>query len=450
MNLVLLFALWCQASVSDAATLASYHRSSAQLRGAASLATSSGVSVQLQRRSLSETKQNKKMAYFGQIRLGSPPQNFSVVFDTGSGNLIVPGTACKSSACTMHKRFDAQQSSSAQSMMCDGSALQAGDVADQIKITFGTGQITGDCNRDRICIGSSCTDVDFIASVDESDQPFAAFSFDGVLGLAFDNMAQGEQFSVMSRLVSDKALQQPIFSVFFSSSDTETSEITFGGVQPAHMEAEPFWVDVSGTSGYWEVRIDDIAFNDEPQHICEDCKVAVDTGTSMLAGPTSVIGDLRAKLGDAMSRCEGLQAFPKLGFLIGGRVLNLMAEDYVNVDEHCALSFMDLDVPPPKGPLFVFGIPFLTRFYTIYDLANKRVGFSVAKHEGLAPEGLLSLALERRPAASAAPAADPASQSQAAAPPAVPLAPQAAGKVASVALASVDVADKSGAGAGGR
>merc|ERR1719359_631381 len=48
-----------------------------------------------------------------------------------------------------------------------------------------------------------------------------------------------------------------------------------------------------------------------------------------------------------------------------------------------SFSLMALDVPPPKGPLFIFGDPFLRRFVTIYDRQGPRVGFAVAKHDNM-------------------------------------------------------------------
>merc|ERR1719162_2209728 len=84
----------------------------------------------------------------------------------------------------------------------------------------------------------------------------------------------------------------------------------------------------------------------------------------MLAGPTRLIKELRLKLG-VNSDCSGVDALPKLGFIVGGRVLNLMPSDYVDrSDTKCEVSLMSLDIPPPNGPLFIFGIPFLQRFYT--------------------------------------------------------------------------------------
>lgn len=329
-----------------------------------------------------------KTAYFGKLLIGDPPQAFSVVFDTGSGNLMVPAADCQSVACMNHASFDAAASPGARELNCDGSEV-VGKEADEVTITFGTGQITGRCLEDKICVGTLCSRGAFIASTDESRQPFASFTFDGVLGLALDSMAQGPSFSIMSRLVQDNDLLRPIFAVFLSDSDGESSEITFGDVKQEHVASDFFWVNVTRDSGYWEVQIDDIALDDELQGLCKDCRVAVDTGTSELAGPSEVVYKLSEML-DVAEDCSNYKTLPNLGFVIGGHILNLAPRDYVDKsDNYCDVSMMSLDVPPPKGPLFVFGIPFLQRYYTVYDHSTAQVGFAVARHVGQHPEALV-------------------------------------------------------------
>jgi len=79
--------------------------------------------------------------------------------------------------------------------------------------------------------------------------------------------------------------------------------------------------------------------------------------------------------------CSNFNELPNLGFQMGNKVLNLKPDDYVDRDgSSCSFSLMALDVPPPKGPVFIFGDPFLRRFVTIFDRAQSRVGFAVAKN----------------------------------------------------------------------
>jgi len=334
----------------------------------------------------SKTKVIHKTAYFGSVQIGDPKQTFQVVFDSGSGNLLVPASDCNSEACVAHSRYAQADSASARRVRCDGIESEE-TPQDEVTILFGTGEIWGRCVQDQICLGSVCYPGSFIAATYESKSPFMSFNFDGVLGLALLSMSQGTEFNMMERLKSTEKLHQTVYSVFLSSSDTdvETSEITFGSVKVAHMSSDLHWVPVSRDTGYWEVKISDITIDNHPQELCANCYVAVDTGTSELAGPSAVINELAERL-HVLTDCSNYQELPRLGFLIGGQILNLEPKDYVDQSpDGCQVSLMPLNVPPPKGPLFVFGIPFLEKFYTVYDNVNKQVGFAVAKHVGDGP-----------------------------------------------------------------
>jgi len=181
-------------------------------------------------------------------------------------------------------------------------------------------------------------------------------------------------------VVSQSTLPSNKFSVFLND-DGSGSEISFGGFKKSQVASDVIWAKVTIPS-YWQIAIEDVTLDNVKSGICSGCSVAVDTGTSLLAGPSDVVERLGAKL-NLKDDCSNMDQMPLLGFVVGDKVLNLMPEDYIDKEKDCSLSLMTLDVPPPKGPLFIFGDPFLRRFLTIYDRDGPRVGFAVAKHKGV-------------------------------------------------------------------
>jgi len=344
------------------------------------------------RRSRSKSKVVHASEYYGKIEVGVPPQEFLVVFDTGSGNLLLPGKECTDEACTSHKRFDSQLSKNSIQIAFadqpDKPVEKNGGDRDVVTITFGTGEMSGVFIKDRICIGSICTTGNFVAATEESDEPFSLVPFDGIFGLALPQMAEAQGFSLMDCMVRDKVLKSNLFSVFFGASDNEDSEITFGEFKETRMASKLFFAPVS-TPGYWQVKMEDVAIDNVKQNLCsgkDGCQVAVDTGTSLLAGPTDIINSLIDRLSVA-DDCANYKRLPSLGFVVRGHVLNLRPDDYVDKSsDGCSVALMSMDIPPPKGPLFIFGDPFLRKYYTVYDREELKVGFALAKHPGVDPK----------------------------------------------------------------
>jgi len=357
--------------------------------------------AQVKRSEHHHRKHSQSSEYYGQVIVGSPPQKFMVVFDTGSGNLLLPSKECVDEACTSHKRFDSALSATAMQVAYadQPNTPVAGDGSrDVVTITFGTGEMSGVYIRDNVCLGSGdiCCKANFVAATEESDEPFSLVPFDGILGLSLPEMAEGPAFSVLDRLVESGVLDQSLFGVFFGN-DGETSEITFGSYKQDQMATELFWAPVT-IPGYWQVAMDDITLDNKNLGLCSGqhkCQVAVDTGTSLLAGPTEVVNALVEKL-QVADDCSNLQSLPDLGFIVGDHILNLKPEDYVaETSDRCSVGLMSLDIPPPKGPLFIFGDPFLRKYYTVYDRQKMRVGFALAKHKPQ-PHGAALLAMEAR------------------------------------------------------
>lgn len=328
-----------------------------------------------------------KTEYWGKVFVGTPAKEFSVIFDTGSGNLILPSMKCTSVACNSHEKYDPANSKTGLLVGKEGKSIETNpEQRKEATIKFGTGKIHGQFYQDKLCLGgheSACYTANFIGTDYESEMPFDQCSFDGIMGLGFKDLSMGEGFNMVDDVVGQHSLPSNKFSVYLKDHE-EGSEITFGGYKKSQVASDIFWAPVTRES-YWQIGIDDVTFNNVKTGLCSKCQVAVDTGTSLLAGPSDVIESMGTKL-DVKQDCSNFGQLPMMGFAVGNTVLNLLPDDYIDRSGGggvCSLALMTLDVPPPKGPLFIFGDPFLRRFLTIYDRDGPRVGFAVAQHDGV-------------------------------------------------------------------
>uniref|UniRef100_G3PP46 Nothepsin n=1 Tax=Gasterosteus aculeatus TaxID=69293 RepID=G3PP46_GASAC len=321
--------------------------------------------------------------YYGEITLGTPGQNFSVVFDTGSSDLWVPSTYCVSQACASHRRFKAFESSS---FFHDGRTFG---------VHYGSGHLLGVMARETLKIGSLTTiNQEFGESVYEPGSAFVRAKFDGVLGLGYPALAEILGNPVFDNLLAQKAVEEPVFSFFLSrrtSSGSPEGELLLGGKDEALYSGPINWLPVTA-KGYWQIKMESVSVQGAISLCPRGCQAIVDTGTSLIAGPTAdiislhqLIGATPTNIGEFLIDCARMSSLPHVTFVLGGTEYTLTPEQYVRKDtladkEFCFSGFQAVDIFSPQGPLWILGDVFLTEFYSIFDRGLDRVGFAFAKH----------------------------------------------------------------------
>jgi len=344
--------------------------------------------------------------YYGKIAIGKPPQLFDVVFDTGSGNIVLPTVKCAEEVCSRHRRYRSQASSTAVQLAYeDDTPLELGQTdRDTTSITYGTGKLTGEYIRDGICFGYGvsksqvCTSADFLGVIQESKYPFMELPFDGIFGLGLSGLSTGPNFNFVSRLGSNESEIEPVIAVFLRDLGAEEdSEITFGSwradrIRPGQeMKWLPIPKDEAEDKGYWLVTMRDVYVRGEPLKLCDDvgdgtrCQVALDTGSALSMASPYQIAVLMGAIG-LKDDCSNYNQLPTLRFVLDAHAgdsfeIQLRPEDYLErSDEGCAPSFQPLQLPPNLGRMWVLGQSLLRKYYSVYDARRWRVGLALAAH----------------------------------------------------------------------
>ncbi|XP_003465460.2 napsin-A [Cavia porcellus] len=328
--------------------------------------------------------------YFGEIGLGTPPQNFSVVFDTGSSNLWVPSKSCRffSLPCWFHHRYDPKASSS----FCPNGTKFA--------IQYGTGRLSGILSQDKLTIGGiNNVSVTFGEALWEPSLVFAFASFDGIFGLGFPALAVDGVPTPLDVMVEQGLLDKPVFSFYLNRDfeGTHGGELVLGGSDPAHYIPPLTFVPVT-IPAYWQIHMDRVMVGTGLTLCAQGCAAIVDTGTSLITGPSEeiralhrAIGGLPWLAGEHFIQCSKIPTLPPISFLLGGVWFNLTAQDYViQISQGgfrlCLSGFQALDVPPPAGPLWILGDVFLRTYVAVFDRGNTsrgaRVGLARSRVQG--------------------------------------------------------------------
>lgn len=315
--------------------------------------------------------------FYGPIMVGGQP--FNVIFDTGSSNLWVPGKSCGFFTCWRHPRYDEKKS---QTFKPDGR---------EYKVQYGSGPVQGVFSKDTVTVGNVNVTEQLFAEVSKvSFGPlniaYAMGKFDGLLGLGFKSISSYNIPTPFESMIAQQLLDEPVFAFYLQEDPSAPGELTLGGADRAHYTGE--LVDVPLTAEtYWEVSLDAMRFGNTPV-MSNKAKAIIDSGTSLLAGPPDAVSQL-AKIAGATSvmggkeyiiDCSKKQALPELVVTLGEHDFTLTPSDYLlTVSGQCLFAFTGINVPPPRGPLWIMGDVFMRKYYSVFDYGNKKMRFALAR-----------------------------------------------------------------------
>ncbi|NXH24541.1 PEPA protein, partial [Myiagra hebetior] len=306
--------------------------------------------------------------YFGTISIGTPPQEFTVVFDTGSSNLWVPSVFCSSPACRNHNRFNPSESSTFLS------------TNDTLFIAYGTGSMTGVLGYDTVNVaGINVRNQIFGLAETEPGDFFYYTPFDGILGLAFPSIASSGATPVFDNMMMENLVDRHLFSVYLSRDSQGGSFVLFGAIDPYYTTKGISWIPLSAET-YWQISMESVSVDGAPVACPSGCQAIVDTGTTLLAVPVRALRTLLSRLGASSSgeiSCEAARHLPDLTFHIHGKEFPVPPRAYVlKSNGYCTLGLQGMDVPTEEGELWILGDVFIREYYVIFDRANNKVGLS--------------------------------------------------------------------------
>jgi len=319
--------------------------------------------------------------YYGPITIGTPPQHFNVVFDTGSSNLWVPSSQCPLTniACQLHNKYDHSASST---YFKNGSSFA---------IQYGSGSLSGVISGDNVAVGTAVAKRQLFAeALSEPGTAFLVAKFDGILGMAFPSISVNHITPVFNTLVEQQQVDQDLFS-FYLNRDQSASvggSLNIGGIDADHYTGNIVYHDVV-MEKYWTLELESVSYDGKDIGV-KASRAAIDSGTSLIAAPTAIAEQINKLIGathvagpEYMVDCSTLDSLGDISFSFGGHEYKLSPNDYVlKVTELgqtiCLSGFMGIDIPAFPD-LWIVGDVFMGRYYSVFNYGNKTVGFAEAK-----------------------------------------------------------------------
>ncbi|KAH6914450.1 aspartyl protease [Coprinopsis sp. MPI-PUGE-AT-0042] len=366
---------------------------------------------QTQRRGVDDIpmiNQHSDASYLGIVEIGTPPQRFEVVLDTGSSDLWVTDTACNE--CQGLPLFDPDASSTFQ-------ATQESTI-----IRYGSGEISGPIASETVRVGNFTVERQEFIAADSLSTSLLEGDVSGILGLAFSTLSKTQTPPFWEQLLNDGQLDAPEMSFWLTrftdvlgARENEPGGVfTLGGRNTSLFSGEVEFLELAVTvPSFWLLPVTSLTVQGQSTRLTSGraSLAAIDTGTTLIGGPTDDVEAFWAQVPGsfpvpANERNPGFWYFPcrtRLNVTIsfGGRDWPISEED-MNFGRtqfgspNCLGAIFDLtrgtNIGNSQGPGWVVGATFLKNVYSVFRAEPPSIGFAelstAAGGDGTSPGSL--------------------------------------------------------------
>lgn len=354
--------------------------------------TSSSLSRRAQTTDIGITNQEQDTSYFAQVSVGTPPQNFDLVLDTGSSDLWFATVGCV--GCSQGTPLlQPTQSTSIQAS------------SQRISLSYGSGNATGTLMQDTVSMGPFTVNPQTFVAVDGVSNGLIDGQLSGIMGLAFQGIANTGALPFWQALINQNQLTNPEFSFFitrFLDDPTAQTEepggvLTLGGTNSTffqgNIDFQPFTLTGS-TGGFWLQNVASVSVDSKTVPIGNSNSAAIDTGTTLIGAPTAAVNGIWGAVKGAVplsGQMAGFFSFPcnaqlAISISFGGPSWPISIED-LNLgtvgagNSQCLGAIFDIELGTGPGqaagtPTWIVGDTFLKNVYSVFRAQPPAVGFA--------------------------------------------------------------------------
>lgn len=310
--------------------------------------------------------------FFGYISVGTPAQNFTVVFNSVESDFWFPSKNCLSLGCLPHNKYDSSKSSS---HVKDGRTYE---------ITIDDVKETATLNNDTVTIaGLGVKNVPF-GVVQTMPLKYGNEKYDGVVGLGFDFYTPYKLPTLFDQLFSQKLVPDDSFSFYVNPRRDGESALVLGGVDQKYYTGDFHYHPLVNHRYLWSVELKDIRIGETSVKPEYDTMGVATTGVGFIVGSTEIVTKITDKIGATGEiDCDKVSQLPNLEIQVEDTTYNVSPNHYILQIASfgkivCVVGLVPIDITPLLGPTLLLGAPFMKDYYTHFDFGKSRLGFAKA------------------------------------------------------------------------